>query len=383
MPLKCSLLSCSYTTEAVATNLADMLELLRIHTQTCHPVSTPAATPTRQVQAERVKRPLLNLTEQALEQEDYEHFLYMFEQYKSRLGQDQDGATLLRECLGTDVSRILFANFGEELSKFSEQEIKNHIVKSCVTQQTPQARSTELHRLRQESGQSVSTFMATLKSKARQCELKTECSNCHRMNDFSDKTILTLFLRGLSDLELQQDLLAEQDINLDKCMKIATARETAKRSQDTFSSNTKELEAVSADKQERKKIPKDCCRACGKKKHDDRNNCPAKDAICSCGRTGHYQHLCFRKGKPRYNLRSKVETPKDSKETTAEETGNGISASMFSIQTENPHDHVADGKTVTVVGVGEVRPVLGRESSIPRRKLIFFGGPLKLEIRQR
>ena len=42
--------------------------------------------PTRQAQAERVKRPLLNLTGQALEQEEYDHFLYMFEQYKNRLG---------------------------------------------------------------------------------------------------------------------------------------------------------------------------------------------------------------------------------------------------------------------------------------------------------
>ena len=73
--------------------MADKLELLRIHTQTCHPVNTPAATPTRQAQAERVKRPLLNLTGQALEQEEFDHFLYMFEQYKKRLGQDQDSAT--------------------------------------------------------------------------------------------------------------------------------------------------------------------------------------------------------------------------------------------------------------------------------------------------
>ena len=163
--------------------MADKLELLRIHTQTCHPVNTPAATPTRQAQAERVKRPLLNLTGQALEQEEYDHFLYMFEQYKARLGQDQDGATLLRECLGTDVSRILFANVGEELSKFTEVEIKDHIVKSCVTQQTPQARSTELHRLRQEPDQSVATFLATLKSKARQCDLKVKCDKCKAVND--------------------------------------------------------------------------------------------------------------------------------------------------------------------------------------------------------
>ena len=52
-----------------------------------------------------------------------------------------------------------------------------------------------------------------------------------------------------------------------------------------------------------------------------------------------------------------MESPKAPKETTAEETGNGISASMFNIQIENPHEHVDDGKTVAAVGVGEVKPV--------------------------
>ena len=229
MSLKCSLSTCSYTTEDAATTIELRVELLKIHNQSCHPVPVPvpAATPTRHVQAERVKRPLLNLTGQALEQEDYDHFLYMFEQYKARLGQDEDAATLLRECLGADVSRVLFANVGEGLSKFTEVEIKDQIVKSCVTKQTPQARSTELHRLRQEPDQSVATFLATLRSKARQCDLKVKCDKCNAMNDFSDKTILMLLIRGLSDLELQQDLLAEQDIDLDTCIKITTARETA------------------------------------------------------------------------------------------------------------------------------------------------------------
>ena len=91
MPLPCSLDTCLYTTEEVAETLADMLELLKIHASACHPSTTPAATPTRQTQAERVKRPILNLSGQALEQEDYEHFLYMFDQYKNRLGGSRTG----------------------------------------------------------------------------------------------------------------------------------------------------------------------------------------------------------------------------------------------------------------------------------------------------
>ena len=32
-----------------------------------------------------------------------------------------------------------------------------------------------------------------------------------------------------------------------------------------------------------------------------------------------------------------------------------MSASMFNIQIENPHEHVDDGKTVAAMGVGEVK----------------------------
>ena len=60
------------------------------------------------------------------------------------------------------------------------------------------------------------------------------CDSCQRHCDFSEKIILTLFLKGLQDTDLQQDLLAEQELDLDKCLRIATARETAKRSQDTM-----------------------------------------------------------------------------------------------------------------------------------------------------
>ena len=132
MPLSCTHPDCNYATEAVAVNFADMLELLRIHAMTCHTATTPAGTPTRQAQAERVKRPILSLSGKMLDPEEYEHFVYTFRQFKDRLGEDQDGATLLRECLGTDVSRILYSNFGAALGTFTEEEILNNITKHCV-----------------------------------------------------------------------------------------------------------------------------------------------------------------------------------------------------------------------------------------------------------
>ena len=178
MPLSCSQPGCSYATESVAETLADMLELLRLHTMACHTPTTPASTPTRQAQAERVKRPILSLSGKMLDPEEYEHFVYTFRQFKNRLGEDNDGATLLRECLGTDVSRILYSNFGAALGSFTEDQILSNIIKHCVNQQTIQARTTELHRQRQEPGQTVSTFLASLKSKARQCDLRVSHVIC-------------------------------------------------------------------------------------------------------------------------------------------------------------------------------------------------------------
>jgi hypothetical protein len=46
-----------------------------------------------------------------------------------------------------------------------------------MTQPSVQARTTKLHRIRQEPGQPVQSFLANLKSKARQCKMKLTCSN--------------------------------------------------------------------------------------------------------------------------------------------------------------------------------------------------------------
>ena len=69
-----------------------------------------------------------------LDPEEYEHFVYTFRQFKARLGDDQDGGTLLRECLGTDVSRILYSNLGAALGSLTEEQILANITKNKNTQ---------------------------------------------------------------------------------------------------------------------------------------------------------------------------------------------------------------------------------------------------------
>ena len=136
-------------------------------------------------------------------------------------------------------------------------------------------------------------------------------------------------LRGLNDPDLQQDLLAEPDLNLDKCMTMATARETAKRSQETFLTNEK-IDAMSHYKLQMKKkgLSQSDCSRCGMKSHEDPDDCPAKDNLCSCGVKGHLTNVCFRNGKPHAEP---AETPADKTKASETETSSSLSATCFSI----------------------------------------------------
>ena len=114
---------------------------------------------------------------------------------------------------------------------------------------------------------------------------------CRTINNYSEQVILGLFINGVQDMELQQDLLAEQDMTLNKAVNLAVARETAKRSQGILDSSQQTAMGISTYKKGLNKIvvPPDCCRNCGNKKHSDRNDCLAKENLCSCGKKGHFR----------------------------------------------------------------------------------------------
>jgi hypothetical protein len=326
-------LECPYKTQKL--EFADAKVMMEMHTSTSH-----QAAPVREgrPQAERVKRPILTFTGQSITQDDFEHFLYLFNQYKGRLGTGHNIAALLRECLAEDVSKALFSSYGNDLTKFNEQQLTKIIITCCVTQQTDQARTTELHRIIQEPGQPVQGFLANLKSKGRQCNMKLVCSssNCEQVNDFSEPVIKSLFIAGLNDMELQQDLLAEQDLSLEKAVGMAVARETAKSSQVILDSNQQVVAGVSTYKKGLKKfkVPPDCCLNCGQKKHSDISDCPAKDNQCSCGITGHFRNICMYDGKPKRNQGGGKQETKGVEDKDKAETGHSINESCFGIMVE-------------------------------------------------
>ena len=112
-----------------------------------------------------------------------------------------------------------------------------------------------------------------------------------------EPAILGLFINGVSDMELQKDLLAEQNMTLARAVTLAVARETTKKSQGVLDTNQQVAAGISTYKKGLNKIvvPSDCCARCGNKQHSDwRKDCPAKDFCGSCGIKGHFRKFCYR-----------------------------------------------------------------------------------------
>ena len=102
----------------------------------------------------------------------------------------------------------------------------------------------ELFRSKQEPGQNIQSFLASLKAKAGQCEFvkQVTCTNKECITQisvsFDTEIISDLLLAGLKDAELQQDLMAEENLTLDKVVRIAQSRETAKSSHEVLDPGT-------------------------------------------------------------------------------------------------------------------------------------------------
>ena len=105
---------------------------------------------------------------------------------------------------------------------------------------------------------------------------------------------------GLLDVELQQDIMEVDDLTLDKAVKMAEVKETAKKSVDTLEAEQTTATILAYKKQLlHPKVLEDQCRNCGEKRHKSKDQCPAVENKCSCGLKGHFKRYCYTGGKPK------------------------------------------------------------------------------------
>ena len=157
---------------------------------------------------------------------------------------------------------------------------------------------------KQASGEAFDDYLISLRELAKTCNF---CDDKCLQNSLRDQLV-----EGIIDPDTFQDLLKEQDLTLEKAIKICRAMEAAKKElypkQSTASSaldsaSGEEINVVSRYKRSKKTpvssvVNPGTCRGCGQAEHPEgrRSSCPAFSSVCTtCGKTGHYHKVCLQK----------------------------------------------------------------------------------------
>ena len=91
-----------------------------------------------------------------------------------------------------------------------------------------------LHNLRQDRDEGVRNFAARIRGQADVCKFTVKCSCDPRMDiGFTDQMVRDVLIRGLSDLDIQQEVLGNenQDLDLEHTISLIEAKEAERRSQ--------------------------------------------------------------------------------------------------------------------------------------------------------
>ena len=293
------------------------MRLLDDHIKAWHP-RNPGAVPAKQ---EKAKAPQLCMVNDQVTEVTLGIFRQQLTVYKRLAGLSASTSSdTILQCLPAGAYRELWNKFGAELPSRTEAQILKDIEDILVRPENRLAHVLKLLRMKQDPGQTVPIFAASLRAAARLGKFKVCCASCETDVSYEDDMVLYTFLAGLENSDVQADLLAKPQITLADAEAYARDKEMAKRSQEAMASAAaEELNRLSAYKQEKKKpaetqraapaatapvalaSPASKCGYCGESAHtaSRKKECKAYNTTCACGLKGHLTTMCRNKGKPR------------------------------------------------------------------------------------
>ena len=124
-----------------------------------------------------------------------------------------------------------------QLGRKSADIIMATIKSLAVRQENTLVSRITLHCLRQDKDEGIRNFAARLRGQADVCKFTVHCSCDPGMEvNFGNQMIRDVLIRGLYDLEIQQEILGNenQDLDLESTIKIIEAKEAGRRSQASF-----------------------------------------------------------------------------------------------------------------------------------------------------
>ena len=306
--LNCPIDGCTYATADI--DAAQAIALFTVHGYSHAPGAGQQAKP------DKLSRPKVSKESTS---EDWEYFIIRWDAYKTATHiVDREATLQLLECCEDSLRKDLH-RFHSNIATATEINALAAIKTLAVKAENAMVSRMTLMTMTQDREEGVRNFAARLRGQANVCKFSKKCShNPAEAVNYTDDMVRDALIRGLSDSDIQQDVLGhnDQDMTLEDTIKFIEAKEAGKRSQATLQNPS--AATLSSYKQTDKDQHLIKCRNCGKTGHGDgrdvqerKEKCKAWDKTCSkCDKKHHFANVC----------RSKPKTPSENKKKDADES---------------------------------------------------------------
>ena len=314
-PQPCGL--CDYKTPAGCPTWRDHLEALRLHVETFHrqdSAQQAAAGTGASAKVEKLPRPKL---EEEISDSDWNYFCAEWARYKRSVKlSGQEIVDQLWATMSPDLKRQCH-DHGASTENTTEDQLLPLMKAFATRGQNKLCNIVHFLNLKQEEGEPIAKFISRVRGEAKTCEFKIKCSKvgCSQENSYADKLSAHVVVRGLNDLDIQEDVLklaatSEVDLTIQKITEITVAQETGARSRRLLNEDLEFNKLSQHQKQKRNASGKsndllsnEKCYYCGQCGHGYKASslvrkelCPAFSMKCSkCNLMGHLTSECKRK----------------------------------------------------------------------------------------
>lgn len=241
----------------------------------------------------------------------WEFFLGEWEMYKRTTGVCGNATIdqLLYTCTDS-FRREMFNMHGKAMYNYDEETLLKHLKALAVRDTNRLVNRSILWSMKQGHDEAITAFISKLKGQAAICAYSLKCKDCESVNDYSLDIVTDQLIRGLANIEIQQEVLAsgEKLSGHEQIVNFVVGKESGIRNQSYFTKSA--LNAQSAYRTQRKsdKLKNyveqeekraSVCRGCGSKTHGfgtsrpRKFHCPAMGKVCNkCQKPNHFASVC-------------------------------------------------------------------------------------------
>ena len=313
-------------------------QMAQIHTlQTENTQLRNSAPPTNAVpQRPKTKSPDRPVINANTDEQEWELFKDSWNRYKTMTGiTDVNMLRLeLRAACSQDVNRLLFEYVGaDSLDTATEDDTLEYIKKVAVKGTHKEVHRIKFFRLSQMDGETITQFVARLRSQAILCQFKIACEDHQQPTfvSFAEDMITQQLVSGLRNQQHQSRILSEaaslptlkNKIDRLQCLESTEQSTDLMRANPPTASSTNSLAKSSYRRGQRYQHSKGSnstahpCKGCGRTTHEGktmaRKDCPAFNKTCSnCGIKGHFRAVCMKNPPTQSRANAAVDPDEDS-----------------------------------------------------------------------